>query len=137
MQYDNISQKRPPGGSSTMGIDPDELAGAVSARREFGPDAEQAVITAFLERTGHAIDARVDQRVAQHRVAGAWGGYPGRDSGPGTGAKVTLALGSLVMAIPLTGIATQMNAVVALITVLITWAAIVAVNISFHRSRPR
>ncbi|KAA2254318.1 hypothetical protein F0L68_30820 [Solihabitans fulvus] len=44
----------------------DEVAGAVAARFAVGADDELAVIAEFLDRTGKAIDARVDQRLAEH-----------------------------------------------------------------------
>lgn len=113
-------------------VDPDDLTAALATRRELGPDAEQAMIEGFLTHAGHAIDARVDQRVAQHRAAGGFGPSSSRERN-GNAGRITLALGSMAMAIPLTGIAIQMNAVVAVIMVAITWVAIVAVNITFNQ----
>ncbi|MEV0158718.1 hypothetical protein [Nonomuraea fuscirosea] len=43
----------------------DELRAAVSARRDLGPEFEDAVVESFLDRVGTEIDRRVDERVAQ------------------------------------------------------------------------
>ncbi|MGW2219754.1 hypothetical protein ACWCSD_32615 [Nonomuraea sp. NPDC001684] len=43
----------------------DELRAAVAARRELGPDYEQALVDSFLERVGHEIDRKVEERLAQ------------------------------------------------------------------------
>ncbi|MFI6595320.1 hypothetical protein ACIBHX_03680 [Nonomuraea sp. NPDC050536] len=42
----------------------DELRAAVSARRELGPDYEDAVVESFLDRMGKEVDRRVDERLA-------------------------------------------------------------------------
>jgi hypothetical protein len=114
-------------------VDPDELAAALATRRELGADAEEALVEGFLNHAGQAIDARVDQRIAQHRAAGHFGA--GAEHRSGNGGRITLALGSMALAIPLTGIATQMNAVVALVMTIVTWVAIIAVNVSFNANR--
>jgi hypothetical protein len=45
-------------------IPPEELTAAVEARKELGPDHEDAVVASFLARIQNEIDARVDQRLA-------------------------------------------------------------------------
>ncbi|HEY3501495.1 MAG TPA: hypothetical protein VGN37_01770 [Actinocatenispora sp.] len=112
----------------------DEVAGSLAARRALGPDAEDAVIEAFLERTGDAIDRRVAERLAVERVhqpplpPPAPRG-PERDHTP-----FVLAIISLGAGIPLTGIATQFQGS-ALIAVVIIWAAIALINVVYNRSR--
>lgn len=44
----------------------DELEVAVRARQELSAEHEPEIVDAFLDRVGTAIDARVDERVAQH-----------------------------------------------------------------------
>lgn len=125
---------KPTAVTERLEVDPDDLTAALATRRELGADAEQALIDGFLTHAGQAIDARVDQRVAQHRVAGNFGSAGSRERS-GNGSRVFLALGSMAMAIPLTGIAIQTNAAIALIMTIITWVAIVLVNITFNVTR--
>ena len=48
-------------------IPPDELTAAVEARKELGPENEDAVVEAFLARIEREIDKCVDERVAATR----------------------------------------------------------------------
>ncbi|MCK2217460.1 hypothetical protein MF672_027260 [Actinomadura sp. ATCC 31491] len=43
----------------------DELKAAMSARRELGPDFEDAIVESFLDKMGKEVDRRVDERLAQ------------------------------------------------------------------------
>lgn len=119
-------------GDGAAGPSADEVAGSLAARRALGPDAEDAVIEAFLERTGAAIDRRVDERLsirqAQHLPPPA-PQRPHTDHTP-----FVLAIVSLGAGIPLTGIATQFQGS-ALIAVVIIWAAIALINVVYHRYR--
>jgi hypothetical protein len=45
----------------------EELRAAVEARKELGPDHEDAVLASFLARIENEIDARVDERLAGRR----------------------------------------------------------------------
>jgi hypothetical protein len=122
------------GTNSPVQIPADDVAGTIAARQALGQDNEQAVIQAFLERTGYAIDARVDARMeARQMVAAATQPAPRQTANdPG---RVVLALGSMLFAIPLTGIATQFSGAVALFIVIVAWVGIVAVNIAYNRHR--
>lgn len=123
-------------------IPTDEVDRALHARGVLGPDSEAGVIDAFLERTGTAIDARVDARLATDCIARSQpliGSPPLSGSAPqqprrGDQSGLALALGSMVLAIPLTGIATPFGYASVLIVFAI-WAAIVAVNVSYNRRR--
>jgi hypothetical protein len=129
------AQARPTRATRPLDADPDDLGGALAARRELGVDAEQALIEGFLDRVGQAIDARVDERVAQHRVNMRW--QPEPDRRRGTGPKLALAICSLALGIPPTGIAAAMEGFPGLVLILVCWSAIVAINVSFHRSLNR
>ena len=109
------------------GLTADTVAGSVAARRALGPDAEDAVIEAFLERTGEAIDQRVEQRLA-HLPASSTPtpARPDRTS-------FALAIFSLGVGVPLTGIATAFDGVDSLIAVLIVWVGIALINIVYNR----
>jgi hypothetical protein len=115
-----------------LDADPDDLGGAVAARRELGVDAERVLVEGFLDRVGQAIDARVDERVAQHRVNTRWQPEPERRRG--TGPKLALSISSLALGIPPTGIAAGIQGGLGLAILLVSWTAIVIINVSFHRS---
>ncbi|MGW0806400.1 hypothetical protein [Nonomuraea sp. NPDC002799] len=42
----------------------DELKAAVGARRDLGPDYEDAVVASFLDKVSQEVDRRVDERLA-------------------------------------------------------------------------
>jgi hypothetical protein len=46
-----------------------ELRAAIEARKELGPDHEDAVVASFLARIEGEIEARVDQRLAGRKPA--------------------------------------------------------------------
>ena len=95
-------------------ISRDDLIAAARARRELGDELEPAVVDAFLDRVERAIDARVDQRLAEREAA--------ERREPSDGATVKLALGSLALAIPITGASGST------LTTIVAWMAIVAIN---------
>ena len=96
----------------------DELEATLHARREVGAELEPQLIDGFLERTGKAIDARVDARLARGEPAG-------RD---GSNLRVGVALGSLGIGIPLTGAA---GGTVGFARVLVVWIGIAIVNLAY------
>lgn len=107
-------------------ISADDVAGAVAGRKALGEDAESAVIAAFLEKTGRAIDDRVDARIAE-RTGPLPAPTPHRDR-----SSFVLALFSVVLGIPLTAIATAFKDN-ALAAVVVIWAAIAIINVAYNR----
>jgi hypothetical protein len=97
----------------------DELRTAIETRRDLGPDYEPAIVDAFLERIDARLEARVDELAAKHKSSGA-----GSE-------QLWLGLGSLIAAIPLSGIASQSGAL-ALVAV---WTMIAVINVTFAISR--
>lgn len=63
------SQKAAGAPARPFTADPDDPAVILAARRELEVDTERILIENFLERTGPAIDTRVDERIALHRAA--------------------------------------------------------------------
>jgi len=110
----------------------DDLAAAVGARRELGPEYEDAVIDSFVAGVERRIDQRVDAKVAE-RVSAAALGSPTTSSG-GRDPSPALGLVSLGAGIPITAIATSNGGLVALA---ISWAGIAAVNIAAAWGRRR
>jgi hypothetical protein len=116
-----------------LNVDADDLAGALAARRELGLESELAVINSFLERTGQVIDARVDQRIAQH---GAVAGRPAPiPADRHRSSAFKLAIVSMVLAIPLTGVTVSFGPLAGPILALFVWIGIVLINVSYQHSR--
>lgn len=102
----------------------DELASAVEARRELGPEYEDQVLASFMEKVEKRLDARLKE---------------GRDRRPvprGNPAfMVPIALGSMGMGIPLTAIAGGTSGPLGIALV---WIGIAIVNLAAALSgRPR
>ncbi|HEY8476990.1 MAG TPA: hypothetical protein VIN09_09015 [Chloroflexota bacterium] len=97
-----------------------ELQAAVGARRELGPEMEEAIVSAFLDRVGRAIDARVEARLAelQQQQRKQQGGRTGR---------LTI---SLIMAVPITAIS---GSIAGIEGMALTWAAIFLLNLYLDR----
>ncbi|MFG1699247.1 hypothetical protein [Nonomuraea sp. NPDC049309] len=71
----------------------DELKAAVSARRDLGPDYEDAVVESFLDKMGQEIDRRVDERLSR---LGPQSRTPARQ-GPSEGQRLALAIVSVAL----------------------------------------
>jgi hypothetical protein len=132
---DDITQTSIPGSPTRpLAVDGDHILGALAARRELGPDSDAAVVAAFLDHAGTAIDSRVDQRFAAHVAASpAPGGRSEADRWRSSATR--LALGSFALAIPLTGVALSVAGGAGALLVVLIWIAITAINLSFHRAR--
>jgi hypothetical protein len=109
-------------------LEHEDLTAAVGARRELGAEAEREVLETFLERVGTAIDARVDQRLAEYdRVRDR---RPRRTS-PGS---VPLALGSMAIGIAATGAASGLHHGGALVAI-VAWVVIALINLGHAAGR--
>ncbi|GIH95557.1 hypothetical protein Psi01_61870 [Planobispora siamensis] len=106
-----------------------DMRATVDARRDLGPEYEAALVESFVDRLDATIAARVRAEV---HAAGAspYAPYPGqpypKEKKRGN-ASVAVALGSLGIGIPLTGIAASQAGLAGL---LLAWGGIVAVNIA-------
>ncbi|UNZ18982.1 hypothetical protein [Streptomyces sp. 891-h] len=117
-----------------------ELDATLQTRRELGPEYENELLDSFLEKVEQRLDNVVDKRVrrqlAEQQMVAARGGSVRPQPAPhtdadGLGARLGLAVASLVLAIPLTAIAVANAGLTGLVT---CWAGIVAVN-GFQASR--
>ncbi|NSC22110.1 hypothetical protein FM076_13285 [Streptomyces albus subsp. chlorinus] len=112
-----------------------ELDATLQTRRELGPEYEDELIDSFLEKVEQRLDTVVDKRVrrqlAEQQMMAARGTSATRpqQTSPvypdGLGARLGLAVASLVLAIPLSAIAVVNAGMTGLLT---CWAGIVAVN---------
>lgn len=53
---------------STSPVDPEDVRAAAEAFRELGPEYNDAVVAAFIDRVDRAVDARVEARLAAERA---------------------------------------------------------------------
>lgn len=102
----------------------DELRAAVSARRDLGPDFEDAIVESFLDKMGKEVDRRVDERLATTNPKAA-----AKDAKHADGMRLALAIVSMSLGTIATialligdGLALGLPAV---------WGGIVLVNIAF------
>ncbi|WP_203962447.1 hypothetical protein [Actinocatenispora thailandica] len=125
-----------PEGAEAEGPSMDDVAGSIAARKALGPDAEEAVIRAFLERTGQQIDRRVDERLGRVQPAPppAVPQPPQQPHGSTDHTAFVLAIVSIGAGIPLTGIATQLQGST-LIGIVLIWAGLVLINVVYGMRR--
>ena len=102
----------------------EELEATFNARREVGAELEPQLIEGFLERTGKAIDARVDAWLARREPRDRQASH----------VPIGVALGSLGIGIPLTGAA---GGTVGFAGVLVVWIGIVFVNFAYALANRR
>jgi hypothetical protein len=50
---------------STSPVDPQDVRAAAEVHRELGPEYDDAVIAAFIDRVDRAVEARVEARLAE------------------------------------------------------------------------
>lgn len=113
----------PPAASSTR----EDLRAVIAARRDLGPEYEDALVDSFLDKLDVEIAARVRSEVAAHLSRQP----PGPPVKQKDGA-VGVALGSLGIGIPLTAIAAGAGHFPGLV---LAWGGIVAVNVAYALSR--
>ncbi|MFB9719430.1 hypothetical protein [Planobispora longispora] len=109
-----------------------DMRATIEARRDLGPEYESALVESFAERLDATIAARVRAEV---QAAGAAPHYPDYSYPPQPHKKqkqrgnpsIPIALGSLGIGVPLTGIAASEGGLAGL---LIAWGGIVVVNIA-------
>ena len=109
-------------------LSPDEIRAAAETHRDLGPDYQSAVIESFLDKVGREIDARVDARVAMAQPAAQQPARRQRSSG-WTSSPYSLAIISLVVGVPLTGIVAGNHMPMAALA--IVWFAIAVINVAY------
>ncbi|GIH48386.1 hypothetical protein SAMN05421833_111185 [Microbispora rosea] len=131
----DIASQQPPGTGRPVPPPPaapsnrEDLRAVMAARRDLGPDYEDALVDSFLDKLDVEIAARVRNEVAAHLARQPPGNQPKQKD-----SAVGIAIGSLALGIPLTGIAVG-NA--HLPGLLLAWGGIVAVNLAYALGRRR
>ncbi|REF01180.1 hypothetical protein [Thermomonospora umbrina] len=100
----------------------DDIAAAMAARRELGPEYDDAFVDAVVARLHEAMDVR----------PAAPAPAPPRPSSGDRGVT-SLQVFSIVAAIPLTGIAAGTSGLPGLI---VAWVGLVLLNVAFALRRP-
>lgn len=109
-------------------VDPQDVRASLEARRELGPDLEQALVDSFVARVEHAIAQRGSTDTAELERRTAATAADSRN-------QMVLGIGSLIFAIPLTAIAVGQAGIMGMI---VTWLAIIMVNLAYAlRKGPR
>lgn len=104
----------------------DELAAALATRRELGAELDPEIAESFLARIEQGIDPRVNERLRQGGVGLGRAVKGGRAR---TNQAVGVALGSMALGIPLSGIA---GATAQLPGIIVVWVGIVSVNVAYN-----
>ncbi|MBO2462438.1 hypothetical protein [Actinomadura violacea] len=112
---------------TTRRLPREDLAAALAARRELGPDYDAAFIETVVDRIEEALDARPAAAPAPRRRLRA-----PRVSGDGDHGLL-LAVLSLIAAVPLSAIGVVNAGGIGLF---LAWSAIVLINIAYN-FRPR
>ena len=109
----------------------DEIGASVAAHAELGHDYEHAVAEGLIDRIGAEVDRRVDARLS-HASRRALRGRQ-----PGTFATVVMGLGSMGLGVGATAVVlgNAHNTGAASIMVLVIWAAIAIINVTFGNRR--
>jgi hypothetical protein len=94
-----------------------ELEATIEARRELGPEHEDALVAGFLERLERSLGERLEKRTAAPAAA------------QHAGQRFVVALTSLGCGIPITAIAGNEG----IAGILVAWAGIVGVNAAMAR----
>ncbi|MBA0049438.1 hypothetical protein E0L36_00465 [Streptomyces sp. AJS327] len=111
-----------------------QLHATLQTRKELGPEYEAELVQSFLEQVELHVDGVVEKRVrrqlAEQQMIVARGSSrppqtPSSGIPVGLGARLGLAVASIVLAIPLSAIAAAYGGVTGLI---VCWTGIVAVN---------
>ena len=105
-------------------LSPEDVRAAAEIHREISPDYQDAVIDSFIERVGREIDTRVD-----NRLAAAQREQRARRSNP-----LALAITSIALGIPLSGITLGLSSGTQLTGLAIVWIAIAVINVAYGLS---
>ena len=106
-------------------IDREEMEALLAARQELGPSMEPALVDSFAQKIMAEIQHQSQMQQQTQRQAAA-------SHKASSGGQLTLAIVSLVMAIPLTAIALEAGVWMAVVC----WIGIVLVNFASAR-KPR
>jgi hypothetical protein len=108
----------------------DELKASVAARRDLGPEYEDAIVESFLDKMGQEVDRRVDERLAAQVSRGG----QAVSRGPGESQRLALAIVSLSLGTIAT-LALTLAVEGRALAVIPIWIGIILVNGVFNGPR--
>ncbi len=109
-----------------------DIAASLATSQELGSEYNEAVAEAVAERLEHTVDKRVDAQLAQRWATNQSPNQSpkAQDERKANGLRFALAVVSLVIAVPLTGIVAGASSTAMAMGML--WAGIAAVNGVFY-----
>jgi hypothetical protein len=112
---------------NSTSLTPEEVRAAAETHQELGPDYQAAVIESFIDKVGKEIDARVDARLA---MSESWAQAPARRQRSfGKDKPFSLAVLSLIIGVPITGIEAGNHTGIG--AIVISWLGIAAINVAY------
>jgi hypothetical protein len=113
----------------------EDIAATAAAHRELGPGFEDGLAEGLVERIGAEIDKRVDARLSQ-RGASAPPAAPVQGPSAGlTRVPVTMALGSMLIAVLGTVVAMKFGSNGSPALAALIWIVIGVINVAYARRR--
>lgn len=103
----------------------------MSARRDLGPEFEDAVVESFLDKMGQEIDRRVDERLAASPAAGK-----AAVGGPNQAQRLALAIVSISLGTVATLVLTILGDGREMMVIPI-WVGMLVINAIFNGSKGR
>lgn len=112
-----------------------DIAAAVAAHSDLGPQYDEAVAEGLVERIGAEIDKRVDARLGARQAAGPPAPAP-RRTGFGT---VILSLGSMGLGVGVTAavVHSETGSFAKVLIVALIWFVILGINAIANGATPR
>ena len=103
-----------------------DIEAALAARRELGPEYHDSIAAGLAER----VEQLAAFRMAELRHEAQIRDQEAREEQSTRGQRLALAIVSLGVGVPITGIGRQQRSNRALLGVLVSWAGIVGVNVA-------
>lgn len=122
---------------ATSDVPRDEAEAALAARRELGPEFEDAVVESFTEKLDETIERRVAAEVERRLGSPEQQRQQSQAAAEQTNKAFILALGSLGLSIPLLGIVTNSSESAGTLGIVLVLVTVILVNLAFNLARLR
>jgi hypothetical protein len=121
----------------TSDVPRDEAAAALAARRELGPDYEDAVVESFTEKLDETIERRVAAEVERRLGSPDQQRQQSKLAAEQTNKAFVLALASIGLSIPLLGVVANSGQDAGTLGIVLVFATVILVNLAFNLARLR
>jgi len=122
---------------ATSDIPRDEAEAALAARRELGPDFEDAVVESFTDKLDETIERRVAAEVERRIGSPEQQRRQSKDSAEETNKAFVLALASLGLSIPLLAVVSNSDQDAGTLGVVLVLVTVILINLAFNLARLR